>query len=91
VAGAPHGNGAGVPRYLLHHVHEHRECGVAFASFRGGDSPLRRQVTLSSCISGGHAIWWAVEALSAQDALAMLPFFVRERTMAIRVGDVQIP
>jgi hypothetical protein len=78
-------------RYLLHHVHEPGECGVVFASFKGHDSPLRRQVTLASCNSGGHAIWWTVEALTERDALALLPYYVAERTNAIRVGEVQIP
>ena len=62
-----------------------------FASFRGHDSPLRRQATLASCISGGHAIWWTVEAASEEDALRLLPFYVAERTTATRVGEVRIP
>jgi hypothetical protein len=78
-------------RYLLHHRHEPHECGVVFASFRGHKSPLRRQVTLGSCRSGGHAIWWTVEAVSEADALALLPFFVAERTTATTVGEVEIP
>jgi hypothetical protein len=80
-----------VTRYLLHHVHSPEDCGVAFASFKGHDSPLRRQTTLASCVSGGHAIWWTVEALSETDALALLPRYVAERTTAIPVGEVQIP
>jgi hypothetical protein len=80
-----------VTRYVLHHVHSPEDCGVAFASFKGHDSPLRRQTTLASCGSGGHAIWWTVEALSATDALALLPHYVAERTTAISVGEVQIP
>jgi hypothetical protein len=78
-------------RYLLHHRHEPHECGVVFASFRGHKSPLRRQATLGSCRSGGHAIWWTVEAVSEADALALLPFFVAERTTATTVGEVEIP
>ena len=50
------------PAILLHHGTTPDECGVVFASFRGHDSPLRRQPTLASCRSGGHAIWWTVEA-----------------------------
>ncbi len=38
------------------------ECGVVFASFKGHESPLRHRATLASCRSGGHAIWWTVEA-----------------------------
>ena len=62
-----------------------------FASFRGHDSPLRRQTTLASCVSGGHAVWWTVDALTEQDALALLPGYVAGRTTATRVGEVQIP
>ena len=44
--------------------------------FRGHDSSLRRQPTIASCRTGGHAIWWRVEADSEDHALALLPFFV---------------
>ena len=47
-------------RFLLHHRHEPRECGVVFAAFRGHDSPLR-PTAVASCGSGDHAIWWTVE------------------------------
>jgi hypothetical protein len=77
--------------YLLHHRHEPRECGVVFAAFKGHESPLRRRETLASCRSGGHAIWWSVQADSENDALALLPFYVAERTMATRVSKVEIP
>jgi hypothetical protein len=78
-------------RYLLHHKHEPLECGVVFASFRGHQSPLRHQSTLASCRSGGHAIWWTVEAANEEDALGLLPPYVAERTTAARVSEVQIP
>jgi hypothetical protein len=78
-------------RYLLHHVHTADDCGVVFASFKGHDSPLRRQVTITSCGSGGHAIWWTVEALTARDAIAMLPPYVAARTTVIPVAEVPIP
>jgi hypothetical protein len=80
-----------VSRYLLQHLHEPHECGVVFAAFKGHRSPLRQQATLASCSSGGHAIWWTVEAASEQEALALLPFYVAERTTADRVSDVEIP
>ena len=80
-----------MPRYLLHHHHVARECGVVFAAFKGHESPLRRQETLASCRSGGHAIWWTVEADSESAALALLPFYVAERTVASRVNMVDIP
>jgi hypothetical protein len=78
-------------RYLLHHRHEPGECGVVFASFRGLESPLRHRPTLASCRSGGHEIWWTVESTSVEDALALLPFFVAERTTATSVSEVDIP
>jgi hypothetical protein len=84
-------NLASMSRYLLQHRHEAPECGVVFASFKGHESTLRRRPTLASCVSGGHAIWWTVEAASETDALALLPFYVAERTTAIEVSEVQIP
>jgi hypothetical protein len=77
--------------YLLHHLHEPRECGVVFASFKGHESPLRHRPTLASCRSGGHAIWWTVEAASEADALRLLPLYVAERTTATPVSEVEIP
>ena len=77
--------------YLLHHRHEPHECGVVVAAFRGHGSPLRHRATLASCRSGGHAIWWTVQADSESDALALLPFYVAERTTATRVSEVEIP
>ena len=78
-------------RFVLHHRHEARECGVVFASFKGHKSPLRRQPTLASCRSGGHANWWTVDAATEADALALLPAYVAERTTAARVSAVDIP
>jgi hypothetical protein len=78
-------------RYLLHHSHEPRECGVVFASFRGHQSPLRHRPTLATCRSGGHEIWWTVEAATEDDALRQLPFYVSERTTATSVSEVEIP
>ena len=81
----------GVPRYQLEHRHEPDECGVVFAAFKGHPSPLRHRRTLASCRSGGHAIWWTVEAASEQEALQLLPYFVAERTVVSRVTEVRIP
>ena len=80
-----------VVKYMLHHRHDAAECGVVFASFKGHDSPLRHQLALASCDTGGHAIWWTVEAASEEDALALLPFYVAERTTSTRVSEVEIP
>jgi hypothetical protein len=80
-----------MPRYLLHHRHVPSDCRAVFAAFKGHTSPLRRGVTLSSCPSGAHDGWWTVEADSGQEALALLPFFVAERTEVTRVEEIQIP
>ena len=78
-------------RYLIHHRHAAEDCGVAYASFRGHESPLRHRAALASCASGGHAIWWTVDAATEADALALLPFFVAERSTATAVREVAIP
>jgi hypothetical protein len=80
-----------VPRFLIHHRHDALECGVVFAAFKGHESPLRHRATLASCRFGGHAIWWAVEAATVGDALALLPFYVAQRSTATRVSEVEIP
>ena len=78
-------------RYLLEHRHEPLECGVVFASFKGQTSPLRHRATLASCRSGGHAIWWTVDAASEEDALRLLPPYVARRTTVARVNEIEIP
>jgi hypothetical protein len=80
-----------VPCFLVHHRHEPHQCGIAFAAFRGHDSPLRHRAALASCLSGGHAIWWAVEAASEDDALRQLPFFIARRATVTRVSQIVIP
>jgi hypothetical protein len=80
-----------MPRYLLCHAHRPEDCGVAFASFSGHDSPLRHQQTMASCRSGGHAIWWDVQAASEEDALRLLPFYVAQRTVVAEIATVDIP
>ena len=80
-----------MPRYLIDHRHEAGECAVVFASWRGFDSPLRHQAAVASCPTGGHAIWWNVEAPDAEQALAQLPRYVAERATAAQVSEVEIP
>jgi hypothetical protein len=80
-----------MPRFLVHHRHEPRECGIAFTAFKGHDSPLRHRAALASCPTGGHAIWWAVEAASEEDALRQLPFYVAQRSTVTQVTEVEIP
>jgi hypothetical protein len=80
-----------MPRFLLQHHHEPTECGVVFAAFRGFESRLRHNDALASCRTGGHSIWWTVDTSSEEDALALLPFYVAERTTAVPVSEVRIP
>ena len=80
-----------MPRYLLHHTHRPQDCGTAFTAFAGHDSPLRHRPALGSCRSGGHALWWVVEAPTKDAALALLPFYVARRTTAAAVTEIDIP
>jgi hypothetical protein len=67
-----------MPVYVLHHEHDPDECPAAYPA-------------PSTCLTGGHAIWWQVEARDVAAALALLPRFVAARTRAIAVRDVGIP
>ena len=80
-----------MPRFLVHHRHEPHECGTAYAAFKDHDSVLRHRAAIASCSSGGHAIWWSVDAPTEGEALALLPFFVARRCTAIPVREVVIP
>jgi hypothetical protein len=80
-----------MPLFRLHHHHEPDECPVAYAAWKGFDSPLRRSAALSSCREGGHAIWWDVDAPDGAGALELLPPYVAARTTALAVSEVQIP
>ena len=48
--------------FLLQHHHDPSECESAFAAWRSFDSPLRGSSAPSTCLAGGHRIWWLVEA-----------------------------
>ena len=78
-------------RFLLEHRHVPGECASAFAAWLGFDSPLRHHAAASTCIAGGHVVWWHVDAADRHAALALLPDFVAERTEVRRVHDVLIP
>ena len=80
-----------MPQFLLQHRHAAAECAAAFAAWRGFDSPLRHHDAPSTCLAGGHAVWWQVEAHDHRAALALLPAFVASRTEAVAVRDVRIP
>ena len=84
-------------RFALRHRHTPRECAVAYAAWRGFESPLRHEPTLATCGSEAHAeaadhmLMWTVEAESEQEALALLPPWLAERTEARGVVEVSIP
>jgi hypothetical protein len=78
-------------RFLLEHRHVPGECASAFAAWLGFDSPLRHHAAASTCVAGGHVVWWHVDAADRHAALALLPDFVAERTDVRRVHDVLIP
>ena len=80
-----------MPRFLIHHRHEPHLCGIAFAAFKGQQTPLRHRPALASCLDGDHAIWWTVEADSEDDAVRQVPFFVAQRSTVTRVTEVVIP
>jgi hypothetical protein len=77
--------------FILHHRHEPLECAAAFAAWTGFCSPLRHCPAPSTCLAGGHAIWWQVEAPDGGAALALLPHFVAKRTVTTEVREVEIP
>ena len=78
-------------RYLLHHRHEPSQCGVAYAAFKGEPSPLRHKPAVTSCLTGGHEMWWVVEAASPDDALGQLPHFLATRSTVTMITEVHIP
>jgi hypothetical protein len=77
--------------YLITHRHDPALCRVAFAAWRGFESPLRHHATLSSCVEGGHSIWWQVEATNRDEALALVPEWIAQRSDVVPVSQVQIP
>jgi hypothetical protein len=80
-----------MPVFVLTHTHRPEECAIAIAAWKGFSSPLRHSRPLGSCASGGHRVWWTVEASDGAAALAQLPPYVAERTAAEEVRDVPIP
>jgi hypothetical protein len=78
-------------RFVLRHRHSSEECRAVYAAWNGFESPLRSGAALASCASGGHRIYWTVDVPSEEEALALLPPFVAERTRAVEVREVPIP
>lgn len=80
-----------MPVFLLQHAHAPQECAAAFAAWAGFESPLRGRVVECSCLTGGHVIWWRVQARDQDSALAQVPRYVAERTTPIEIREIQIP
>ena len=80
-----------VPVYVLHHRHDAADCAASYAAWKGFHSPLRRTTALSSCVAGGHEIWWKVTAPSAKEAESLLPRYVALRTAVTEMREVFIP
>jgi hypothetical protein len=80
-----------MPTFVLSHSHLPDECAIAIAAWKAFPSPLRHGRPLGSCASGGHRLWWTVEAANLGAALAQLPPYVAERTIAEEVREVPLP
>lgn len=83
-------------QYVLSHRHDAGACEVAYAAWKGFESPLRHRHALGSCAADGadsttHLLVWTVEAESEPAALALLPPWLAERTEARRMDEVAIP
>jgi len=89
-------------RFMLTHRHTLEECAIAFAAWKGFESPLRHRTALSTCASlrvgaqagrdgRHHLMWWIVEAGDETAAIALLPPYLAERTEATEASDVWIP
>jgi hypothetical protein len=80
-----------MPVFLLHHQHEPDDCAAAFAAWSGFHSPLRHRPAASTCLAGGHALWWRVRAEDGAAARGLLPRYVADRTKVIEVREIEIP
>lgn len=77
--------------YLLYHRHASSDCAASFAAWNAFASEMRGAEAMSTCVHGAHEIWWLTEATDVRAALAVLPNYVAERTLAIRVEPITIP
>jgi hypothetical protein len=80
-----------MPRFVLHHRHAPSECASSYAAWKGFPSPLRHRPAASSCVDGGHEVWWIVVADGPDAALELLPPYVARRTGVIPIREVKIP
>jgi hypothetical protein len=87
---APSPSVAVVATYLLAHTHGESDCRVAYAAWRGYESPLRGQSAIASCASGEHRMFWTVHADNASEALKQLPPYLAQRTQVTEMREVTI-
>ena len=80
-----------MPKFVLTHRHRPQECAIAIAAWKGFVSPLRHGRPFGSCATGGHEIWWTVDADDERSALLLLPQYVAQRTVATEVHEVPLP
>ena len=81
----------GMPSFRIVHRHSSKECPAAYAAWKGFDGTLRGSRTTSSCRWGDHQIWWDLDAVNEAEALGLLPRYVSDRAVAVRIGEVVIP
>ena len=72
-------------------VTHHQTARRASRAWNGFHSELRRKPAPSTCAYGGHEIWWTVTASDDREALEMLPRFISDRSLTIRITEVDIP
>jgi hypothetical protein len=77
--------------FLLYHRHSPNDCAATFAAWNGFRSRLRGTSTFATCSFGAHEIWWNVTAGDEREALSTLPKYISGRTVAIRVGLIEVP
>ena len=66
---------------------------MAYAAFKDHDSTLRHRSAIAPLTrhSSTDVTWWSVEAADEDEALALLPFFVAQRSAVTHVREVAIP
>jgi hypothetical protein len=74
--------------FLLTHRHDPQECADVAAAWREFVSPLRGRRPYWSCPTGGHRVWWTVEAADKRAALSLLPAYVANRTVAWEIRNM---
>ena len=67
------------------------ESRIATPAWKAYPNPLRHGRPLGSCATGGHRLWWAVDAADSGAAPGQLPPYVAQRTVAEEVREVPLP